>query len=73
MKNNDLTIEHMNDVLAHEITFGSAAKAKRNYVLSKSITYQPSTKLIRVYSGNERIAMSQNETEMIALYNSLSV
>ena len=73
MKNIEITKEHLDEIKSNELMFGSHASARAVTTKTKRITYQPLTKLIRVYVNGERIAMSQNEQEMIDLYNSISI
>lgn len=73
MKNIEITKEHLAEIANKELTFGSACKAKATIVSSKSITYQPSTQLIRVYADNKLIDSSTEEQEMIDLYNSIFI
>jgi len=70
MKNTDLTLDHVSEIINKELTIGSACKAGGN---SKLISFQPISGLYRVYADKELVECSAYATEMIDLYNSISV
>lgn len=70
MENIDLTLDDVNQVIANEITLGSAFKAGGN---SKLISFQPSSGLYRVYADKKIIGSDVFAQDMVNLYNSISV
>lgn len=70
MKNTDLTLDDVKQIINQKLTLGSSSRAGGN---SKLISYQPSTGLYHVYADKKLIGADVFAQDMLDLYNSISV
>jgi hypothetical protein len=70
MKNKNLTLDHVHEIVSQELTIGSHFKATGN---SKVMSFQPSSGLYRVYENDTLKDISTDAPKMLDLYNSISV